>query len=80
MQPDLPAHSLPSPFTSSATPELQAEGPSIFSASGEAAPARRRTRPPVGPAETVLPRDALLQGNLKERHELTAFSLRLHKL
>lgn len=34
-------------------------------------PALHRARPPLGSAETVLLRDALLQGNLKERRELT---------
>lgn len=45
MQPNLPAHSLPSPFTSSATPELQAKGPQHL-------PRIRRGRPcpPQNPA------------------------------
>lgn len=73
MQPDPPAHTLAfSLHLPPACPsELRAEVSGISSASGR--PPRPQSPAPLGSAETVLLRDALLQGNLKERREWTVY-------
>lgn len=75
MQPDLPTHSPAfSLHLPPSLPPARALGSGLWSPSiREASPPSTEPGPPLGSAETVLLRDALLQGNLKERCELTVY-------